>query len=78
MSFYIHRLRGFEGALVGIKGHERWRRSGWRKGSYVYLEYGLRGQYESFIAVHTHDGRFAPWTPSRCDLLERDWEEVTP
>lgn len=70
MSYGHH--YGFSWALGAIKDGEHWRRSGWRPGSYVFLQGPATG-FDGFIAIHTHDDRRAPWTPSRCDLLENDW-----
>lgn len=63
---------GFSGALLRIKQGEQWRRRRWKPNSFIFLQ-GARSGYTSFIAIHTDDGLLAPWTPSRCDLLEPDW-----
>ena len=69
---------GFEHVLFDMKHVPKigtagfWRRRGWKRNAFIYL--ATPSGFESFIAVRTDDGRIAPWTPSRCDLLEEDWE----
>lgn len=68
---------GFEHVLFDMKhgpqiGAGFWRRRGWKKNAFIFRT--DEGAMEPFIAVCTTEGRRAPWTPSRCDLFEQDWE----
>lgn len=67
-------LMGFEHVLFDMKHgmNGLWRRKGWKANAFIFV--ADRSGYESFIAVCTDEGRRAPWTPSRCDLFEQDWE----
>lgn len=68
-------MTGFEHALIDIKRGGRWRRVAWHKGTFIYLTTVSFVGFDPFIAVYSaKEDKFAPWTPSRCDLLESDWD----
>lgn len=70
-------MTGFEHALKEIKCGVPWRRMAWKRGKAVVL-YPAHSLHKtmSYIALMMPDGQRAPWTPTRCDLLESDWERA--
>lgn len=69
-------MTGFEHALPEIRRGIGWRRMTWKPGKHIGIYQPPAGDMMSFIAIIMPDGSFAPWTPTRCDLLERDWERA--
>lgn len=67
-------MTGFEHALRELRLGITWRRAVWKKGKVIVLHPGTAAGMMSFIALLLPGGGFAPWTPTRCDLLEQDWE----
>ncbi|MDR3502989.1 MAG: DUF2829 domain-containing protein [Legionella sp.] len=64
----------FSVALSYIKGCCRLRRAAWKPNKWVELNEGSK-DIPSFIELKYNDGRLGvPWTPTRCDMLECDWE----
>lgn len=67
----------FPDALILLKSGEKVRRDSWKPGRYVWLwEPTLNLGHLSYIelVVLKPEMQRAPWTPSRCDLLEENWE----
>lgn len=70
-------MTGFEYALPEIKLGIPWRRMAWKPGKAIVLHPGSSlHKLMPFIALMLPNGQRAPWTPTRCDLLERDWERA--
>lgn len=71
-------MTGFEHALPQIRHGVAWRRMAWKRDKWLVFVPATM-EMKSFIALHYTDGRLspnAPWTPTRCDLMEMDWERV--
>jgi hypothetical protein len=62
----------FEYALNRIKSGDSCLRRAWKHGKWIRLKVAT-AESMSYIALEYLDGRSAPWTPTRCDLLENDW-----
>ncbi len=82
-------MNGFEWALARLKEGKAVARQGWgdaqahpRKRIVLVPAFGLELSYLQLAYPIGHarypQGCLAPWTPTRCDLLEDDWVEVTP
>ena len=65
---------GFEIAFKWFKDGHRISRKGW-KGRRKWIELApAAGKHLSYLCLVYEDGTKSPWTPTRCDLLEEDWD----
>jgi hypothetical protein len=82
-------MEGFDWALRMLKMGYRVRRAGWRDaanphGKWVELDQGDAGTMSHLVIRYPEGhprypgGATAPWTPTRCDLLESDWMMANP
>jgi hypothetical protein len=67
---------GFEDALRFLKDGQAMAREDWRRARCVRLVSPKEPPALSYLEIEMSDGSRAPWTPTRCDLLETDWHRA--
>lgn len=65
-------LSDFSDALRAIKAGATARNVAWKANKYIHLR-PADSQSMSYLELVYTDGRRAPWTPTRCDLLDAVW-----
>lgn len=68
----VHKLSTFSVALDLMKLGDACFRTAWKPGKSIRIVNPDKPAL-SYLALLYEDGRQAPWTPTRCDLLEDDW-----